>query len=479
MSAPLPGILAGLILPEIVGLLLAYAIYPSWRRLPDGRALWVLVAAGGGVGLTACLFFWGLVALGPALPATLALELGLLALAAGAAFWRARRRGTPADIPPDPRPAPPHGLYGRLLTGTFALALALSGLFSIAAFTYEPHGRWDAYAIWNLRARYLFGGGDQWRAGFDPALAWTHPDYPLLLPGSVARLWLYSGEATTLAPILVGGLFTVLTVGLLVAGVNALRGREAALWAGLMLVGTITFVQHGVYQYADVPLSSLILAAVVLLTAYLRRGEAGLLVLAGGMAGFAAWTKNEGLLFLLSSAAVLGVWSLRRGGLGQAGRELGGFLLGALPALLTVLLFKLTLAPPNDLVSGQGAETAALLTDPARLLSIITAFIDGILGLGVGTPLVLAIYSALVGGRHFRAEYRVPIAILGGVLAGYVLVYLTTPHDLAWHLETSLERLLVHLWPAALFLFFLIVPPPAEAWRARRGAASRAAARFS
>jgi len=50
-----------------------------------------------------------------------------------------------------------------------------------------PHGAWDAWAIWNLRARFLAGPGDAWRAAFDDALAWSHTDYPLLLPATVAR----------------------------------------------------------------------------------------------------------------------------------------------------------------------------------------------------------------------------------------------------------------------------------------------------
>src|ERR1700754_2832572 len=44
------------------------------------------------------------------------------------------------------------------------------------------------------------------------------------------------------------------------------------------------------------------------------------------------------------------------------------------------------------------------------------------------------------------------IAIAAIVLAGYYAVYLTTPMDLRWHLDSSLERLLMHLWPSFLLL---------------------------
>jgi hypothetical protein len=46
---------------------------------------------------------------------------------------------------------------------------------------------------------------------------------------------------------------------------------------------------------------------------------------------------------------------------------------------------------------------------------------------------------------------------LCGMAAGYFFIYVTTPQNLAWHIRTSLNRLLLHLWPSAVFVFFLIV----------------------
>ena len=50
----------------------------------------------------------------------------------------------------------------------------------------HPHGRWDAWAIWNLRAKFLATPSDRWRDAFDPVVSWSHPDYPLLLPLAVS-----------------------------------------------------------------------------------------------------------------------------------------------------------------------------------------------------------------------------------------------------------------------------------------------------
>lgn len=43
------------------------------------------------------------------------------------------------------------------------------------------------------------------------------------------------------------------------------------------------------------------------------------------------------------------------------------------------------------------------------------------------------------------------LAISGSVVAGYFLVFLASPHELAWHLDSTVSRLLSHVWPAVIF----------------------------
>ena len=46
-----------------------------------------------------------------------------------------------------------------------------------------PHGSVDAWAIWNVHARFLFrGSAGGWQNMFVPAEMQGHPDYPLLVP---------------------------------------------------------------------------------------------------------------------------------------------------------------------------------------------------------------------------------------------------------------------------------------------------------
>jgi hypothetical protein len=77
---------------------------------------------------------------------------------------------------------------------------------------------------------------------------------------------------------------------------------------------------------------------------------------------------------------------------------------------------------------------------------------------------LLAAYAWLVGRRESgpgdRATVRTGAVALALSGVGLLLVYVTTPRDLAWHLSTSLDRLLVQLWPATLFVLFLSLREP-------------------
>jgi len=69
-----------------------------------------------------------------------------------------------------------------------------------------------------------------------------------------------------------------------------------------------------------------------------------------------------------------------------------------------------------------------------------------------------------------------PVVVLA-MLAGFYLVYLLSPQDLRWHLDTSLVRLLLQLWPLALLLWGLTFPwnEPGQAVRAPRPTTLRVA----
>jgi len=357
----------------------------------------------------------------------------------------------------------------RMLAIAFLPALA-AALYSVVVRTLAyPHGDgWDAFSIWNLRARFLFLGGEQWRDTFSPQIPWSHPDYPLLIPASAAHFWTLLGRDDVRVPAAITVVFTFATIGLLFSTLHMLRGRTAAMLGSLTLVATPAFIEQGTAQYADVPLSFFFLAVIALLClsdeSSAKHGN--FVALAGLAAAFSAWTKNEGLLFLAAIfAAQVLVTILYRDKLpgaqsGTSWRSCVYFFAGALPVLLVLFYFKHTVAGPGDLFAN-GASALHKLLEPTRYWVVLQWFVKDFFRFGrwlliPGTLLLAGFYFTLKSAAPERSSAMRSCAIaLLLTLAGYAAIYVITPRDLYWHLRFSSDRLFLQLWPSAIFLFFL------------------------
>jgi len=454
------------------GFLLVSIGWQSYRSFAD-RVFVGSLSAGFGLGIFSVVYFLSLLL---RFTHPILVDLAVCAVLAGA-FLLFRTRSAPAtagDAEQNHRQPP---WLHRFATAAFAIALA-GALYSAAMRVLAyPHGDgWDAFSIWNLHARFLFRGGSNWRDGFTSLIPWSHPDYPLLLPAAIAHFWTYLGHDAPAVPAIIGFILTFSTVGLLFAALSLLRGNLAALLGATALLATPAFVELGTAQYADVPLSFFVLASVVLVCLYDDRPHndqsasdsppAGLLVLAGFAAACAAWTKNEGLLFLCAILAARLITLTRRHGSTNwmaRGRRFLPLLIAVVPAFLLIAFFKHSIAPPGDLFSDP-STTLHKLADPARYWAITRWYFKGFFRFGrwllvPGTILMIGFYFACGKEEHVEPQLgiRTSVLALALTLAGYFAVYLITPYDIYCHLRFSLTRLLLQLWPSAIFLFFLLV----------------------
>jgi hypothetical protein len=466
-----PGLLCSALLATAIGLVGLRALWPGAVPLRPYRWLVLFVGVGLGLGITAVGLFGWLVVAG--VPDRKLAGVELVVLAALAALL-ARRRGARAATPDDrftvegsTRPR------ARIIVPAFVATLLCAVAAFIGLSASRPHGGWDAWMNWNLRARLLFRGGPEWRAAFSPLLEWSHPDYPLLAQGSVVRAWVYGGGETLAGPSMIAFLFTFATLGLVTTAVAVFRGRTQAMLAGLVLLGTPFFIFHGTSQYGDVPVGYYFLATLVLAALHDRHGERtdAFAMLAGLTAGLAAWTKNEGIMFLAAVVVARLATAVRPMDPRRLGREARAFAIGLLPMLVIIGYFKLRLAPPNDLMSAFGSgEILGRLADPRRYLLVARAFATGILGFGanglVSGVWLLVAYGLCVWVRPQAANtrwLRMTGAVMGLMLLGHAAVFVATAEDVARLLDSSLERLLLQLWPATVFASFMLLATPSEA----------------
>ncbi len=448
-----------LLLVWLTGSALLHWMFPAPVRWSVHNILIGSLGIGLGIGIASCLYFLCLATIGPnvlviALVEGLAMA-GILALAI-----LSKRSGPEFEWAPGPE-AP------KYLSGLLLAAVAVGVTVFVVYSMNKPHGEWDAWSIWNLRARFLLRGGQFWKDAFSPQLAWSHPDYPLLLPGIVAMVWTLAHTESTAAPIGIAFLFALGTAGVLTSTLGILRGKAQALIGGIVLIGTISFTENAASQYADIPMGFAIIASLALLCLQDRYPEdLRFSVLAGLMAGFGAWTKNEGLMFV--AVLILGriLAMVRYGNRSSVLPQLLRLVMGMLPPLALVAFFKFRFAPANDLMSRSMHDVIAHATEFGRWVTTMEGFIKALFILGgfvVPLALLMAAYWFLV---RFNVEARARLSLgtivitLSLMLIGNFAVYVLLPGDVVWQINNSLERLFLQLFPSALLAFFLAANPP-------------------
>jgi hypothetical protein len=362
-----------------------------------------------------------------------------------------------------------------LLGLAFGVVLAVSWIRLVQMAIALPDGEWDAWTLWNLRAKFLAGPHDAWRYAVSPLLYGTHSDYPLLLSAFVARVWKAGSAVDTIAPVVTGFVFFAALLALLVSALALLKGAASALLAGLVMLSTTSLLTWAPAQYADIPLAFYYLGAValVLFESLPSSGGRWTLFWAGLCAGLAAWTKNEGVAFLVCILIVFSALTLWQRGMRAALSRTVWLTIGALPGVLLTLWFKFFLAPAADPLVIQGASGLARLHDLNRYAQVAGSFFNNLLSLGTGVahPLILLAILALLLRWQIEESYRLPTlmasAVLTLVFLSYCLVFLITPYTLDWQLRSSFDRLILQVWPSALLVFFVLLrsvvdaaPPP-------------------
>ncbi len=436
----------------------------AWRAgLADGWLCLSLAWPVGGLTLSGLVFAAWLAGLPPFIAAFVA--GGLILLGAAWLSRLGRRRG-PAALEPAPRAPLPR--YVVLV----AIAAILVLLWvQVGHFLAGPWGGGDSVAIWNLRAKALFHlPAADWATAFSARMPNSHPDYPFGLPVLVAAGARAMGQFSPIVPAMISALFGLSIVGTLAAGVRLLGGP--AWLAVVVLLAAPRFVESTAYQCADIPLAACFLGAAVLAVLPAERTGRGGWFLAGLLAGGAAMIKNEGLVLAGLFVVISMIWwlswpELRR----RAGTVWPGLLVGAALGLGLTIAFKLTLAPPGDLLMhNPPARMIHAALDPSRWEMIAGWVIAEpfLLKHWLGWLLPVLVAAAWKGWRDLRDGGRLASLVAAIVLAqwlAFMAVYLVTPRPLAWHLATSYHRLLFQLWPVLVLTAFF--PAAARQGRAR------------
>ena len=364
-----------------------------------------------------------------------------------------------------------------IATVVFIVSLLSTGSYLLR----RQQGDWDAWMMYNRAARFIYRDQVHWLESFsrqmDPIF---HADYPLLLALNVTSGWETLGTESAYVQMIQSALFALAALGIFVSALASLKSVGQASLGLIVLWGTPTLVNEGAREMADLPVAFFILATVILIYFYFVHKKLILIVLAGLTAGLAAWTKNEGTLFVVGVVVAIVVAFMFENVHEEKKKNfvvnfknnvwpaLLRFALGLVFPFAITLFFKLFLAPPSDVLRGTETATQKILTI-SRHLEILQFmgrefWIFGGWNL-LGIIPVLIIYFLLFRlpvVKELRPAYLAGITIVAVQLLGDYGVYLITPYDLTWHLSYSIERIVLQVFPIIAFLILCASRTPEE-----------------
>lgn len=445
---------------SLAGLVVATAAV--WLSLRDrtsplercSPALTAALALSLALGLSSLLAFWWAVVAGGLDSWFTVTDASVWTLAAGIALVRLRRRSVAGPVPPSgARPFSRSASVGR---AAFLLVATIAAAAAVATYRTVPYGHPDATLIWNLKALFMLRGDDQWTDFI--GVSRSNPSHPFLVSASVARLWQYEGEASTLVPAVLG---MATAAAIAAALIGALDARRTRAWiAGCVVIAPPAFSRLAVGQTADLACGLYLLTAVIMLFAYgdaARLPQRRRLLLAGLLAGLMAWTKNEGLIFLAAATAITLAATFRSSGF----RATAWLMAGAAPVLVAVAWVKGVLAPvAPEYLAGSEAGSSLLfrVLDVERHAALLqTAWHHawqwgGPMAAGSLPIVVVAALAIALARAEPSARYVVALLVI--MIASYYAVWLMSPLDPVWLVGETFERLFMQLWPSFVLVAF-------------------------
>lgn len=450
----IPSFLA-LSLPILTGTLIIHLLWIG-KNHPTDLILKLSLGLGVGLGISAMLYFLYLIFFAGK-PYFLYVELLLFLIVLIVAYLKTKNTAQIFYSRPGVTPLQ----IVILLIAGFVFVSSFLGVVNYAR--QRARGDWDAWMIYNRTARFIYRGQEAWQDAFSEDLGVIfHADYPPLLSLNIASRWNILDEETAYVPMFQSILFSLASLGLCFGALANLKSLGQAGLVVILLCGVSFFLHEGGRQQADVPLAFYMLASIIFLFFYVYEKRPVLIVFAGLTAGLAAWTKNEGILFLAVSAGIMVVAALWK----RSFRELFLYFIGLLLPLALLFYFKLQLTRPNEFLSGESIKIAQSLIDISRHQTIFNSFKNFFLYGGgwynIGIFLILCVYFLLFHSQTKDNSDMIFIsfAIFACQIMGYYVIYLITPNDLEWQLNFSLNRLFVQIYPAVVFVILIASQSP-------------------
>lgn len=322
------------------------------------------------------------------------------------------------------------------------LVVGLLLLSGISCVLVREHGDIDSIGNWNFAAKYL-ANPPHWKQLLAYNPVYSHPDYPMGYFGATAFFWRLFHTQNEVVPFALT-LFATLSIPALIFLELYKKYLGMAIVILVLFIFNPYYINCGLNQYADTLLSFYILSAFITMNHFRESNNKIYLLLCTASLGAAMWTKNEGIFITIIFCTLYIRTFITKDTIKHS-------ILGLLPCLLALAIFRLCYNPANDLGTIGGDQTfIAKILDKGRYKLIAEHILDSLDGNFIGLKILGLLYIAY--NIFIRKNLSRNFYIICLVLAAYLAIFLITPRDIDWHLKTSLERLILQLYPSFLLI---------------------------
>ncbi len=333
-----------------------------------------------------------------------------------------------------------------------------------------PMASYDGRAIWNYKAKIIYHEKTVYTEAFlDPHRVHYHPDYPLLVPLSEFGYYSFIGKVDEDNVRFLFSSFMVFFALYIYGMIRRWGSKWVALFVTLVFAGA-PFREFWVVKdggainsgESDFPLAFFACIAITSFWIWWTSRRRSVLILGALFTGFCLMIKKEGMVIftMMMSVNIVALLAAREKTRLKRLIPLAGALAGAIVVALPWILVGPSLKNiyDEDYFANMTVETLSYA--PSRLPVIWAIFENDVTSIDQWnyTWLVYAAILPILLIVGFKTRWAFGLqrrwhyfnAVVFIWLTGYIIVYLLSPLNLIFHLNTSLRRLLAHIYPIVL-----------------------------
>ena len=333
---------------------------------------------------------------------------------------------------------PPHNTTISKLIG-----ITVTSLVILVPILVEPLSEWDARSFWFFHAKMIYNAGSTGLAAgwLNPAVSWSHLDYPKLVPVLAGQITFVFGLWNEYLPKL--ALFFILVPGITWLFTFAKKSLGFLALIALIPFNFYPWIWNG---YMDGLLAFFFSISLLLLGRYLSSSKPIDLVSCIACAVMLLYLKNEGALaaIALVLAIVVAILLSRKqvnlkAFLDSHWRYILGMGILLVPFFVWAY-YKQRWNITNDLQLGTSDSVSRIISrlGDGSLRQVLKSEYQQIMY----QLMILALFLlASFSWKIKPAREGLPALVAAGIyLLGMTIIYLLTPQDLTWHLWTTIDR---------------------------------------